>query len=153
MILCTILGLICAVWAVASLMFENSSSRYWKEECEKKSSLKNVFMYTVAGEDYELSRTVFGFVAFVLIFFAFIPKIAVSYYDSYKLTQVTVIAESINRGDRSLSDEEYKQQLMEMNLKARQVYDSTCAYPLLTYHNKKRTKAIADKLDAILSRK
>ncbi len=148
-----ILCLICIMWSVISLLFENSSLSYWREAREKNESVKNSFMCAVAGEDFSTSRCVFSFLACTLIFFAVIPKIAVSYYDSYKLTQVNVIAESIKRGDRSLSDTEYKQQLMEMQLTARQVYDSCCAYPLLTYHSKKRTKAIADKMDSILSGK
>lgn len=153
MALLIILGLVCITWAFISLLFETSSASYWGEEAEKNESVKNVFMHAVAGEDFSTSRYIFSFIACVLIFFAIVPKIAVSYYDSYKLTQVTVIAESINRGDRSLSDAEYKQQLMEMQLTARQVYDSCCAYPLLTYHSKKRTKAVADKMDSILSGK
>lgn len=153
MILSIILALICVTWSFASLLFEEQNVYYWEKVKDEKPSIKNTFMYAVAGEDFSFSRCVFAFVAGVFIFFALIPKIAVNYYDSYKLSQVTVIEESIKRGDRSLADEEYKQQLMEMNLKARQVYDSCCAYPLLTFHNKKRTKAIVDKMDSILSRK
>lgn len=151
MVLLIILGLICISWSFISLLFEASSTSYWGKELEKNESVKNTFMHAVAGEDFSVSRCVCASMACIFIFFAFAPKIAVSYYDSYKLTQVTVIAESLKRGDRSLSDAEYKQQLMEMQLTARQVYDSCCAYPLLTYHSKKRTKAIADKMDSILN--
>lgn len=153
MILLIILALICITWSFVGFLFENSSVSYWRQAAEKNASVKNTFMHAVAGEDFSLSRTVFGFVACVFIFFAVVPKIAVNYYDSYKLTQVTVIAESIKRGDRSLSDTEYREHLMEMQLTARQVYDSCCAYPLLTFHSKKRTKVIADKMDSILSGK
>jgi len=150
MVLLIILGIACFTCAFLGLLFENSSPSYWGIESEKNPSVKNCFMHAVAGEDFSVSRCVFASIACVLIFFAVVPKIAVSYYDSYKLTQATVIAEDIIRGDRSLSDTEYKQRLMEMQLTARQVYDSCCAYPLLTYHSKKRTKAIADKMDSIL---